>query len=74
MIVLANGRPIARVALLLATALPAVSPLTIAARFIARPFTLLALVLLLGGLGAIAVRHRWRHTGTRAESHREVVE
>ncbi len=73
-IVLANGRPIARVALLLATALPAVSPLTIAARFIARPFTLLALVLLLGGLGAIAVRHRWRHTGTRAESHREVVE
>ncbi len=72
--VLANGRPIARVALLLATALPAVSPLTIAARFIARPFTLLALVLLLGGLAALTVRHRWRHTGTRAESHREVVE
>ncbi len=73
-IVLANGRPIARVALLLAAALPAVSPLTIAARFIARPFTLLALVLLLVGVGAVAVRHRWRHTGTRAESHREVVE
>jgi len=73
-IVLADGRPIARVPLLLAAALPAVSPLTIAARFIARPFTLLALVLLLVGVGAVAVRHRWRHTGTRAESHVEVVE
>jgi D-alanyl-D-alanine carboxypeptidase (penicillin-binding protein 5/6) len=47
-IVLAHGRQIARTALLLAHALPAVSPLTLAAHFITRPFTLVSLVLLLG--------------------------
>lgn len=74
-VVLADGRRIARIPLLLARALPAVSPLTIAARFIVRPFTLLALALLLGGsAGAIAARRRRRHTGKPPESHAEVAQ
>jgi serine-type D-Ala-D-Ala carboxypeptidase (penicillin-binding protein 5/6) len=74
-VVLADGRRIARIPLLLDRALPAVSPLTIAARFIVRPFTLLALALLLGGgAGAIAARRRRRHTGKPPESHAEVAQ
>ncbi|MHB8656711.1 MAG: D-alanyl-D-alanine carboxypeptidase family protein [Solirubrobacteraceae bacterium] len=46
-VVWADGRPIARVPLLLAEALPAVSPLTIGARFLLRPSTLLVLCALL---------------------------
>jgi D-alanyl-D-alanine carboxypeptidase (penicillin-binding protein 5/6) len=42
--VLSNGRPIARIPLLLAAALPAVSPLTLAAHFLTRRSTLLVLV------------------------------
>ena len=47
-VVLANGRAIARIRLLLARALPAVSPLTLAARFLTRPSTLVSLFALLG--------------------------
>ncbi|MGB9186296.1 MAG: D-alanyl-D-alanine carboxypeptidase family protein [Solirubrobacteraceae bacterium] len=44
-VVLVGGRPVARIPLLLARALPAVSSLTIAARFITRPLMLVILVL-----------------------------
>jgi hypothetical protein len=57
MLVLDGGRTVARLPLLLARALPAVSPVTIAARFLTRPSTLLLLVILLGG-AAVAVRYR----------------
>jgi serine-type D-Ala-D-Ala carboxypeptidase (penicillin-binding protein 5/6) len=45
-IVTADGHQVARIPLLLAKALPAVSPLTIAARFMAKPTMLLILALL----------------------------
>jgi serine-type D-Ala-D-Ala carboxypeptidase (penicillin-binding protein 5/6) len=63
-VVRANGRPVARIRLLLARALPAVSPLTLAARFLTRPFTLvslcalLACVLALGGVWRSRTRGR----------------
>jgi D-alanyl-D-alanine carboxypeptidase (penicillin-binding protein 5/6) len=56
--VLQGNRIVARVRLLLAQRLPAVSPLTKAARFLTRPFTLVLLVVLLGA--AIAVVAVWR--------------
>jgi serine-type D-Ala-D-Ala carboxypeptidase (penicillin-binding protein 5/6) len=57
-VVLENGRPIARIPLLLARRLKAVSPLTLAARFITRPFTLLLLaVVLVVAIGLVGV---WR--------------
>ena len=46
-VILVGQRPIARIRLLLAHALPAVSPLTLAERFITRPITLLSLGVLL---------------------------
>jgi D-alanyl-D-alanine carboxypeptidase (penicillin-binding protein 5/6) len=61
--VLVDGRPRARIRLLLAHALPAVSPLTIAARTLLRPFTLCLLAVVL----AIALTARWY----RREHHRE---
>jgi hypothetical protein len=67
-LVLDNGRTLARLPLLLTRALPAVSPLTLAAGFLTRPFTLVLLVLLLGGAGAaMLLRQRSRSpaTGTR---------
>jgi hypothetical protein len=57
-VVLVGRRPVARVALLLAHALPAVSTLTIAAQFITQPLTLTALVLILGL--ALALAFVWR--------------
>jgi D-alanyl-D-alanine carboxypeptidase (penicillin-binding protein 5/6) len=57
-LVLADGRVIARIPLLLARALPAVSPLAIAARFLTRPSTLLLLVALLGA--SIGLAGVWR--------------
>jgi serine-type D-Ala-D-Ala carboxypeptidase (penicillin-binding protein 5/6) len=56
--VLAGHHVVARVALLLAHRLAAVSPLTIAARFMTRPFTLLCVVALLGLAAALIVRRR----------------
>ncbi len=62
-VVLDNGRPVARIPLLLARALPAVSPLTIAARFITKPLMLLALVFVLGaGLALAFIVRRRRRT------------
>ncbi len=59
-VVVAGRRVIARVPLVLARRLPAVSPITLAARFIARPFTLVLLAVLLGGaIGLVGVL-RWR--------------
>ena len=63
--VLQGRHVVARVRLLLAQKLPAVSPLTKAARFLTRPFTLVLLVvLLLAGLGVVgAWRARAREKG-----------
>jgi D-alanyl-D-alanine carboxypeptidase (penicillin-binding protein 5/6) len=53
-VVLANGRPIARIPLLLAHALPAVSSLTVAANYLSRGSTLLVLILLIcAAVGAV---------------------
>jgi D-alanyl-D-alanine carboxypeptidase (penicillin-binding protein 5/6) len=67
--VLADGRPIARVPILLAQSLPAVSGLTIAARFITKPWMLLiiALVLGLGAMMVLVVRRRRRVRRPRRE-------
>jgi serine-type D-Ala-D-Ala carboxypeptidase (penicillin-binding protein 5/6) len=59
-VVVANGRPLSRIPLLLARALPAVSPLTVAARFLTRPSTLVALVALLGSAIGLFGLWRWR--------------
>ncbi len=56
--VLQGNRIVAQVRLLLAQRLPAVSPLTKAARFLTRPFTLVLLVVFLGA--AIAFVAVWR--------------
>jgi serine-type D-Ala-D-Ala carboxypeptidase (penicillin-binding protein 5/6) len=56
--VLINGRPVARIPLLLAAALPAVSPLTLAAHFLTRLSTLLVLVPL--AVVALVVAGLWR--------------
>jgi D-alanyl-D-alanine carboxypeptidase (penicillin-binding protein 5/6) len=58
--VLLDGRPVARIPLLLAKALPEVSPLTIAAGFIFRPLTLLVLIVLAGTGLALAFHVRQR--------------
>jgi D-alanyl-D-alanine carboxypeptidase (penicillin-binding protein 5/6) len=63
MTIIAAGRAIARVPLLLKRSLAAVSPLTLAARFLGRPSTLVVLVVLLLGGGAIAMRRRLRMRG-----------
>jgi apolipoprotein N-acyltransferase len=46
------------VPLILARAVPGVSALTLAARFITQPITLVVLVMLLGGTAALIVRRR----------------
>jgi D-alanyl-D-alanine carboxypeptidase (penicillin-binding protein 5/6) len=62
-VVLENGRPVARVPLLLAHALPAVSPITVAARFLTRPITLVLLVALLVAVVGLITVVRWRVRG-----------
>ena len=57
---LVGGRPEARIPLVLAKALPAVSPLSIAAGFIFRPLALLVIFLLAGGGLALAFHLRQR--------------
>jgi D-alanyl-D-alanine carboxypeptidase (penicillin-binding protein 5/6) len=56
--VLVDGRRVGTVRLLLAHAVPAVSPLTKATNFITRPSTLVLLVVLLGGAAAVKLRRR----------------
>jgi serine-type D-Ala-D-Ala carboxypeptidase (penicillin-binding protein 5/6) len=65
-LVLSQGRVIARIPLRLAKALPAVSPLTIAARFLIRPITLLVLLALIGVL--LGIRWAWRERTRGGES------
>ena len=62
-VVIANGRPIARIRLLLAHPLAAVSPLTLASRFLTRPSTLVSVFALLGLIVALAVVWRSRMRG-----------
>jgi D-alanyl-D-alanine carboxypeptidase (penicillin-binding protein 5/6) len=62
LLLLAGGRPLATVPLLLARRLPAVSPLTVAARFLARPSSLSVLGL---ALGALLAAGWWRARGGR---------
>jgi hypothetical protein len=59
-VVVAGARTIARIPLLLARTLPAVSSLTVAAHLIARPFTLVPLALLLAAVVAFTLRRRTR--------------
>jgi D-alanyl-D-alanine carboxypeptidase (penicillin-binding protein 5/6) len=59
-IVLDDGRQLNAVPLILARAVPGVSALTLATRFITEPITLLGLVLLLGGTATLVVRRRLR--------------
>jgi D-alanyl-D-alanine carboxypeptidase (penicillin-binding protein 5/6) len=57
-IVLDDGREVNSVPLIVARAVPGVSALTLAARFITQPITLVVLVMLLGGTAALIVRRR----------------
>jgi serine-type D-Ala-D-Ala carboxypeptidase (penicillin-binding protein 5/6) len=67
LLVLADGRTMARIPLLLASPLPAVSPLTIAAGFITQPLMLLLLAAVLGAGITLIVRRRTRmRTRTRS--------
>jgi D-alanyl-D-alanine carboxypeptidase (penicillin-binding protein 5/6) len=68
--VVADGRPIARIPLLLAHALPAVSSLTRAGAFLLRASTLLPLILLLGAAGAAVVFRRQRSRAKAAAASR----
>jgi serine-type D-Ala-D-Ala carboxypeptidase (penicillin-binding protein 5/6) len=67
--VLADGRPIGRIPILLARSLPAVSGLTIAARFVTKPWMLLiiAIVLGLGAMILLVARRRRRVRRPRRE-------
>jgi D-alanyl-D-alanine carboxypeptidase (penicillin-binding protein 5/6) len=58
--VLVNGRPVGQIPLLLARAVPAVSALTLAGRFLTRPLTLVLILLVAGGLVALALGARQR--------------
>jgi hypothetical protein len=57
-VVLADGKAIARIPVLLSKRLAAVSPLAIAARFILRPITLLVVLVLLALATGLIVRRR----------------
>jgi D-alanyl-D-alanine carboxypeptidase (penicillin-binding protein 5/6) len=64
-LVLAGSKTIARIPLLLSQRLAAVSPLTIAARFITRPITLFVVLVVLALVVALIARRRaHRHPGT----------
>ncbi|MGI8414424.1 MAG: D-alanyl-D-alanine carboxypeptidase family protein [Solirubrobacteraceae bacterium] len=70
LVLLADGRQIARVRLLLAKALAAVSPATLAARFLTRPSTLVWLALAIGVVLGVTgrVRGRMRRKAGRVRS------
>jgi D-alanyl-D-alanine carboxypeptidase (penicillin-binding protein 5/6) len=68
--VLADDRPIARVPLLLAHALPAVSSLARAGEFLSRASTLLPLILVLGAAATAAVFRRQRSRAKAAAASR----
>ncbi|MGN6166664.1 MAG: D-alanyl-D-alanine carboxypeptidase family protein [Solirubrobacteraceae bacterium] len=58
--VLDGARPVGRVGLVLQQALPGLSPLTAAARFVTRPITLVVLIVVLAALAGLTVRGRFR--------------
>jgi hypothetical protein len=58
--VLDNGRPIARIPLVLGRALPAVSGLTVAARFVTKPLMLLVIAVAAVAVAALAGMARRR--------------
>ncbi len=66
--VVADGRRVGSVPLLLARALPAVSPLTLAARFATRTSTLVVFVLLLGGAATLVARRRGQRRTRQPET------
>jgi D-alanyl-D-alanine carboxypeptidase (penicillin-binding protein 5/6) len=65
-IVLANGRPIARVPLVLPRALPAVSALTLAARTTSKPLMVLVIALALAAALALIATRRRRSRAARS--------
>ena len=67
LIVRAGNRVIARVALLTRRGVPALPLLTRAARTIATPGSLVAIVVLLGGAAVLLRRRRWRAGSRRAD-------
>jgi D-alanyl-D-alanine carboxypeptidase (penicillin-binding protein 5/6) len=69
-IVLAEGKRLATVPLVLARAIPAVSPITQAISFIGRPITLLVVLLLLGAAVATGATRRQRVRATAAGGRR----
>jgi D-alanyl-D-alanine carboxypeptidase (penicillin-binding protein 5/6) len=70
LVVLAGGRRLASVPLLLARRLPAVSPLTLAARFLSRPSTLTLLGL---ALAVLVVLAWWRVTARRRKEEQQTA-
>jgi len=64
-VVLAGGKPISTIPLVLAHAVPAVSPLTVAAHYLTRPVTLLVLMLLVATIFGLATVRRKRITASR---------
>ena len=63
--VLQGDRPIARVRLELQRALPGLSPLTAAARFVTKPITLVVLIVILGAAALTVVTRSRRRTRSR---------
>jgi len=70
--VLVNGRPVAQIPLLLARAVPAVSALTLAGRFLT-PLTIVLIVLAAGAAGAVALRARQRRRTREARRELETA-
>jgi hypothetical protein len=68
--VLAEGKRIATVPLVLARAIPAVSPITQAISFIGRPITLLVVLLLVGAAVGAGATRRQRMRATAAGGRR----
>jgi D-alanyl-D-alanine carboxypeptidase (penicillin-binding protein 5/6) len=64
--VLDGARPVGHVGLLLERALPGLSPLTAAARFVTRPITLVVLIVVLAAVAALTVRGRRLRRRTRS--------
>jgi D-alanyl-D-alanine carboxypeptidase (penicillin-binding protein 5/6) len=59
-VVFVGRNVVARIPLLLAQALPAVSPLTVAAQFITQPLAIVAIIVVLGALLALGLQSRQR--------------
>jgi D-alanyl-D-alanine carboxypeptidase (penicillin-binding protein 5/6) len=73
-VVVAGGRILARIPLRLARSIAAVSPLTLAARFLVRPSTLLFVGVLLISAATVALRRRGRASTRKAGARRAPAE